>query len=589
LRYDIIVDVYDKVEATTKRLEMTDLLVNLLKETPREVIDKVVYLTQGKLYPDYIGVELGVAEKLALKAIATVTGQPEEQVENHYKKTGDLGETAEKLLARKTQLALFQKPLTVEAVYDAFDKIAHASGPGSIDVKIKLLCSLLNDATPKEAKYILRMALGKLRLGVADMTILDSLAIAYAGGKEAREDLERAYNLSSDLGYVARTVAHEGIQGIRRFKVTVGKPIRPMLAERLSSAAEILEKLGGRGSVEYKYDGLRLQAHISTNQITLFSRRLENVTSQFPDAAQLIRGSVKVKDAIIEGECVALDPDTGDMQPFQMISQRRGRKYEIEKMAEEIPVGVFLFDLLYVKGKDYTLRPYLERRKELSKIATESERVKIAQQLITDKPDELDRYMDQAVSEGCEGLMVKSVGPDSVYKAGARGWTWIKYKREYKSEMTDTVDLVVVGAFYGRGRRAGTYGALLLAAYDEDRDVFRTVCKCGSGFTDKDLAELPKMLKPYEIKHKHARIDSKLNADVWFSPSLVLEVIGAEITLSPIHTTCLNAIRQGSGLAIRFPRFTGNYRSDKAPEDGTTTKEIMEMYESQLKKISKET
>jgi len=227
----------------------------------------------------------------------------------------------------------------------------------------------------------------------------------------------------------------------------------------------------------------------------------------------------------------------------------------------------------------------LERRRELSRIVVESEKLRIAQHLIADNPDELDRYMDQAISEGCEGLMVKSVGPDSIYKAGARGWTWIKYKREYKSEMTDTVDLAVVGAFYGRGRRAGTYGALLLAAYDEDGDIFRTVCKCGSGFTDKDLAELPKTLKPYEIKHKHARVDSKLAADIWFSPSLVLEVKGAEITLSPIHTTCLNAIRQGSGLAIRFPRFTGNYRADKAPEDGTTTKEIMEMYQSQLKRV----
>jgi len=589
LRYNLIVDAYEKIEATTKRLEMTDLLVNLLKKTSKEVLDKVVYLTQGKLYPDYIGIELGVAEKLALKAMAIITGQPEEQVERNYKITGDLGKTAEKLLARRAQMSLLKKPLTVEAVYDAFDKMAHASGPGSIDVKIKLLCSLLNDATPKEAKYTLRMALGKLRLGVADMTILDSLAIAYAGGKEAREDLERAYNLSSDLGYVARTVAYEGIEGVRGFRIAVGKPIRPMLAERLSSAAEILEKLGGRGSAEYKYDGLRLQAHISANKISLFSRRLENVTSQFPDAAQLIGKSTKLKDAIIEGECVALDPDTGDMQPFQMISQRRGRKYEIEKMTEEIPIGVFLFDLLYAKGKDYTLRPYPERRRELSRIVAENERVKIAQQLITDNPEELDRYMDQAISEGCEGLMVKSVGPDSVYKAGARGWMWIKYKREYKSEMTDTVDLAVVGAFYGRGRRAGSYGALLLAAYDEDGDIFRTVCKCGSGFTDKDLAELPKMLKPYEIKHKHARVDSKLTADVWFSPSLVLEVIGAEITLSPIHTTCLNAVRQGSGLAIRFPRFTGNYRADKAPEDGTTAKEVMEMYQSQLKKISKET
>ena len=588
MKYSLITDVYEEIEATTKRLEMTDFLVDLLKETPKEVVDKVVYLTQGKLYPDYVGIELGVADKLAVKAIATSTGRQEREVEEDFAKSGDLGETAANLLTKKTQATLFRQPLTVEAVYDAFDRIAHATGPGSIDLKVKYLCSLLNDSSPREAKYILRMGLGKLRLGVADMTLLDALSVAYGGGKEAREALERAYNLSSDLGLVAKTVAHQGLEGIKRFKITVGRPIRPMLAERLSSAEEIFEKAGEKVAAEYKYDGLRLQAHISRKEVLLFSRRLENITDQFPDACKYIKDSVKAKEAIVESECIAVDPDTGEMLPFQMISQRRGRKYEIEKMAGEIPVAVFFFDVLYADGVDYTLYTYLDRRRELERIISKTERAQISAQLITGDAEQLDRYMNQAISEGCEGLMIKSIGPDSIYKAGARGWAWIKYKREYKSEMTDAVDLVVVGAFHGRGKRAGTYGALLLAAYDEDADVFHTVCKCGSGFTDEDLAKLLEMLKPYKISHRHARVDSKLTPDVWFTLGVVLEVIGAEITLSPVHSCCANAVRLGSGFAIRFPRFTGNYRLDKAPEDATTAKEILEMYQSQLKKITKE-
>jgi DNA ligase-1 len=585
LKYSLIADIYEKIEATTKRLEMTDYLVELIRNTSKEDIDKVIYLTQGKVYPDYMGIELGIAEKLAIKSIAIATGKAEKAVEEDYKKTGDLGETAANMLARKAQLTLFKEPLTVGMVYDALVKISRETGPGSIDAKVRLLCSLLNNATPKEAKYLLRTALGKLRLGVADMTILDALSIVYGGGKETREHLERAYNLSSDLGHVAKTVAYHGLEGIKKFKVTIGRPIRPMLAERLSNAKEILEKLGGKGAAEYKYDGLRVQAHVSPDRIYLFSRRLENITDQFPDVSNYLRESIKAKEAVVEGECVAVDANTGDMLPFQMISQRRGRKYEIEKMAEEIPVVVFLFDLLYADGEDYTLHPYPERREALKKITEESEHVKISEQLVTDDPAELDRYMDKAISEGCEGLMLKSIGPDSTYQAGARGWIWIKYKREYKSEMTDTVDLVVVGAFHGKGKRAGTYGALLLASYDEENDIFRTVCKCGSGFTDEDLAKIPKMLEPYKIPHRHARVDSKLTPDVWFTPSIVLEIIGAEITLSPVHTCCMNAIRPGSGLAIRFPRFTGNYRLDKAPEDANTAREIMEMYRSQLKQI----
>jgi len=586
LLYSRIVETYQKIDATTKRLEITKLLVDLLKETPSEIIDKVVYLTQGKLYPDYLGIEIGIAEKLAIKALAMVTGVKESRIADEYRRRGDLGDAAEALLEGKTQVGLRIERLTVEEVYTVLDRIAKSSGPGSVDSKIRQLTSLISKSSPIEAKYATRTALGRLRLGVADMTLLDALAHALADGKESKPLLEQAYNRSSDLGYVAKALATGGISAIKSFRVTVGRPIRPMLAERLSDPNEILEKMNGRAAAEYKYDGLRIQAHLTERKVTLFSRRLENITDQFPDLHTLLKQGIVDDGLILEGEAVPVDSSTGELLPFQLVSQRRGRKYELEKTIQEIPVALFAFDLLYHNGVDYTQLEYPRRREALSKLIRRNESLDLSHQIIVSKPEQLDDFMQQAVADGCEGLMIKSIGPDSIYKAGARGWGWIKYKREYKSEMQDTVDLAVVGAFAGRGRRGGTYGALLLAAYDEKDDVFRTACKCGSGFKDEDLAKLPEMLEKYKINHRHPRVDSKIVADTWFVPGLVLEVIGAEITLSPIHTCGMNSIRPGSGLAIRFPRFTGKYRTEKSPEDATTTKEIVEMYRSQLKKLS---
>ncbi|MFQ6074246.1 MAG: ATP-dependent DNA ligase, partial [Candidatus Bathyarchaeia archaeon] len=491
MRYSLLADAYEKIEATTKRLEMTDYLVDLLKKTPSEIIDKVVYLTQGKLYPDFSGIEIGVAEKLAIRAVARATGRTEKEIQEELGKTGDLGETTLKFLKSKLQAQLFHEPLTVETVFDTLDKMAKSAGAGSMEQKISYLAGLLANATPKEAKYIVRTVTGALRLGIADMTVLDALAIAYGGGKEAREALERAYNISSDLGRVAKTVVEKGLEGVKRFQVSIGEPVRPMLAERLGSPDEILEKLGGKCIAEFKYDGERIQAHKKGNKVILFSRRLENITEQYPDAVELFRKHTEARDAIVEAEVVAIDPDTGEMRPFQELMHRR-RKYGIQKAIEEYPVSLFMFDALYVDGKDLTLKPYPVRHKALEEIIQPSERVRVAEYLIVDNPEELERFFEKAVESGCEGLMCKSLNPDAVYQAGARGWLWIKYKRDYKSEMTDTVDLVVVGAFHGRGKRGGTYGALLLAAYDPDEDVFKTVTKCGTGFTDEDLAKLPK-------------------------------------------------------------------------------------------------
>jgi DNA ligase-1 len=584
LEYSLVADAYEKIEATTKRLEMTDYLVELLRNTPKFVIDKVVYLTQGKLYPDFVGIEIGIAEKLAVRVVAKATGRSEDKIEADLKQTGDLGETTQRFLENKQQVTFFPQPLTVERVYDTLDKIAKATGSGSVDQKINLLAGLLADAGPKEAKYVIRTVTGKLRVGIADMTVLDALAIAYGGGKDLRPLFERAYNVSSDLGRVAKTVVEAGPEGLKDFEVSLGEPIRPMLAERLGSPKEILEKLGGKCIAEYKYDGERIQAHKDGDEITLFSRRLENITSQYPDAVEIVKESVVSHKTIIEAECVAVDTATGEMKPFQELMHRR-RKHGIQEAAKENPVSLFMFDVLYVEGKDLTLERYLIRHKILQSLIKKHDRANVAKYMVTDDPDELERFFEEAIENGCEGLICKSVSGDSVYQAGARGWLWIKYKRDYKSEMRDTVDLVIVGAFHGRGKRAGTYGALLLATYNPKKEAFETVCKCGSGFTDEDLKKIPKMMESHQITHRSPRVESKLEADVWFEPKIVLEIIGAEITLSPVHTCAANAIRKGSGLAIRFPRFTGNFRLDKSAEDATSVDEVVEMYRSQLKTI----
>ncbi|MEM2016752.1 MAG: ATP-dependent DNA ligase, partial [Nitrososphaerota archaeon] len=554
------------------------------KKSPPEIIDKIVYLTVGEIYPPFTGIELGVADKLALRAVKLASGQHEKFVKEEYSRLGDIGLVAEKLLQKRSQITLHMHELTVQEVYQSLEKIARAVGEGAMEMKVQILVGLLASATPKEAKYILRIVTGKLRLGVADMTILDALAILYGGGKEARESFERAYNLTSDIGYVAKIAVSEGLEGIKNIKITIGRPVRPMLAERLSSATEILDKVGGKCIVEYKYDGERMQIHKKCGDVIIFSRRQENITSQYPDVVKLVQESVLADEAILECEAVAIEKETGEMLPFQELMHRK-RKHEIHKAIEEYPVSLYFFDVLYVDGRDLTIEPLEQRRKILEKIVKIGERINLSKAVYTDSSEGLERFFHEAVEVGCEGVVVKALGKEAIYRAGARGWLWIKYKRDYKSEMIDTVDLVVVGAFHGRGRRSGKYGALLMAAYDPEKDVFPSVCKVGSGFTDEDLEKLPSILEQCKIHHRHARVETGMEADVWFEPRLVLEIIGAEITLSPIHRAGWNVIKENTGLAIRFPRFTGKYRLDKSPEDATTVNELIEMYNSQLKKI----
>ncbi|MFO7618168.1 MAG: ATP-dependent DNA ligase [Thermoplasmata archaeon] len=580
--YLTLAESYEKIEGTSKRLEMADLLVGLFRQVPASEIEKVVLLTQGKLAPDFAGIELGIAEKLALKAIYEATRVSESEITKAWLKDGDLGDVAFMAVSRKKQTALFTESLSVGMVFDSLLKISSATGSGSQDLKLKLLAKLMHDSSPVEAKYIARTLSGKLRLGIADMTIVDTLAITYAT-KEDRDAVELAYNTCSDLARVAKILSSKGLAGLEEIKLDVGIPLRAMLAERLPGIPEIIEKLGGKCAFEYKYDGLRIQAHLKKDKVQLFTRQLENVTSQFPDLVGMLAKSFKGKSGVLEGECVPVDLNTGEMLPFQTVSRRRGRKYELTSAVEDFPVMLYLFDCLYLDGADLTQTSYTNRRKKLERCVKETERIKLAEVLITGDPEEAEEYFAKVIGKGGEGIMAKSLADDSFYRAGSRGWNWIKFKRDYKSEMNDTVDLVVVGGFSGKGRRAGAYGALLMATYNSESGRFETVTKLGSGFDDEMLAALPELLDSHKVEKPHRLVDSKMQADYWFEPHLVLEVKGAEITLSPIHTCAWEQVRKNSGLAIRFPRYTGKVRQDKPAEEATTTDEMLAMYEMQAR------
>ena len=492
------------------------------------------------------------------------------------REAGDLGQAAEQLLAATA--AGRDPSLQVAGVVDTLHEIARAEGSGSQGRKLSLLAGLLALSTPLEARYLLRLVTGNLRLGIGTPTILDALAQVYAGGRKNRAILERAYNICCDLGLVAATLASDGLAGVEGLNVRPGYPVRVMLAQRMSDADEILARLGGRCMAEYKYDGMRVQAHRTADgRIELLTRRQERVSSQFPDVVELLRAGLGPREAILEGEVVAYDAAAGELRPFQEVMFRR-RKHGIAEAARDVPVGLFCFELLYADGQDLTNLPYLERRARLAEAVTLSDRLRLttAQEVAT--PRALDAMFDQAVADGSEGLVCKSTGSGAIYQAGARGWLWIKLKRDYRTELADTVDLVVVGAYTGRGRRRGTYGAVLLAAYDPDAEVYQTVGRCGTGFSDAELSALPTRLAPLRRTQRPARVESRVPADVWFDPSLVLEVLVAELTLSPNHTAGWGQLKDQAGLSMRFPRFTGRWRDDKEPQDATTTQQLIDLY-----------
>jgi DNA ligase 1 len=584
VRFADLVAWYDRIEATTKRLEMRSILVEMLRATPPSDLPIVLYLSQGMLRPEYEGVELGVADSLARKAVVLALGASAVEVTTSVRATGDLGTTAATLLAQRPHLDA-PDPLEVQEVYAAFTSIARASGEGSQEVKVRMLVDLLQRATPSEGKYILRFVLGTLRLGVREMSLLDALATAFAdGSKEARTRIEAAYNLSSDLGHVAATLAGGSLDALSSIGLEVGRPVRPMLAERALNLGEILERMPEGAAIEYKYDGLRVQAHIPADgAVRLFSRRLENIGAQFPELVAELPRAIRRKPAIVEGECVPVDPATDEILPFQEVSRRRGRKHDLDRIQDEIPVCLFLFDVLMAGGSAVMERPLLERRKELQSTVKPTERVRLAEQKVVHDVAGAQTWFDAAIAEGCEGIMAKSIAPGSSYRAGARGFWWIKYKRDYTHTLGDTIDGVVVGAFYGRGRRAGGYGALLLATYDPEQDRYESFCKVGGGFDDATVASLPAKLRGKEVDAPPKDVVTELTPDKWVEPYFVLEVRGAELTLSPIHRAGVGKIRPDAGLALRFPRSTGRWRDDKGPTEATTSDELVNLYRAQVK------
>ena len=569
-------EAYRDLEAATGRLALIERLAELVRQTPGRLLTVVCYLCQGLIAPEFAGVDLGLAEKLAIRAVATATGIDPGEVAGRVREIGDLGLAGEQLLTAGADGRA--ATLTVVTVVNTLRQIANAEGTGSQGRKLELLGGLLGQATPLEARYLLRLVTGNLRLGIGTPTILDALAQVYATGRKDRPVLERAYNICCDLGLVAEALVNGGLAAVGQIRVSPGHPVRVMLAQRLADATEILAKLGGECAAEYKYDGMRIQAHKTADgRIELWTRRTEEVSEQFPDVVEVLAASLRPAEAIIEGEVVAFDAATDELHPFAEVMFRR-RKYGIAEAVRDVPVAMFCFELLYADGQDLTQLPYPQRRAALAQAITTGPGLRLTTATEVSDPAALDAAFEQAITDGCEGLMCKSVGAASVYQAGNRGWLWIKLKRDYRTELSDTVDLAIVGAFAGRGRRAGTYGAVLLAAYDADADVFRTVSKCGTGFSDADLAGLPARLAPYASAAKPARVDARQLPDFWFEPGLVIEVLSAELTLSPHYSAGWGVIKEDAGLAMRFPRFTGRWRDDKGPEDATTTAELVDLY-----------
>ena len=580
MKFSVLSDSLEKMELTTKRLELTAILVELLKKTPIETISKVIYLMQGKIRPNFEGVELGIAEKLVIRAISKSSGITIKKIEDAYNDDGDLGKSGSNILKQKTQTTFSAETITLERVYDTLLKISKLEGKGSQDMKMKYISSLLNDATPIESKFVLKILLGTLRLGIAENTVMDALAIAFTDKKENRELVENAYNVSSDLGKVSEVLATDGINGILKFNTSLFSPIRPMLADRVKSEQEAIKKIESKLAAEYKLDGERAQIHKKNEKIIIFSRSLENITKYYPDVVEKISKSINATEGIFEAEIVAVNENSGNFLPFQELMHRR-RKYKLEKAVSDYPITVNFFDLLFYNGIDFLEKPYDERRKTLENIIKENNFAKLVPMSIVKNDGDISEMLENSINSGCEGLMLKVL--NAPYRAGARGNNWLKLKREYQNELGDSLDLVVVGAFFGRGRRTGKYGTLLLSSYEPESDTFPTICKVGTGFTDENLDQLYQILSNKVILKKNPRVESSMEADIWFEPELVLEIVASEITLSPIHKTCLDMIRKDTGFALRFPKFTGKIRNEKAAEDSSVSEEVLALYKSQKK------
>ena len=498
-----VAECFAAIEAEPSRLAMSHAAAGLLKRCGAGEARQLIYIMEGNVAPAHEGLDVGIGEKFAMRAIAQTSGHKESAVLAQYKKSGDLGSAAETLLAKKAQLSLASTPNTLAKAYASFVKIARLSGAGSQEAKISLLSELLNGATPLEAKYLVRFCLGKLRLGIGDPSIIDALSMMRHGDKTDSEALLRAFNLCSDLGEVAEQyISGKDLSG---FAAEPFKPIRPALAERLPNAEEIIAKLG-KCAVEAKYDGLRMQVHMKGGEVEIYSRKLEKMTHMFPEIVAAAQ-SLRAKSAIFEGEALAYSESEKKYLTFQQTIQRK-RKHGVEKMTEDFPLRLFAFDLMLLDGKDLTLEPYSKRRKSLERLVKASKTIVPSEQIITDDPVKLDKYFKSLVGAGLEGIIAKDL--EQPYVAGARKFAWIKLKKSY-GELADTVDVVIVGYYLGKGQRQEfEFGGLLAAVRNEDTGELETVAKIGSGFSEDEMQSFDKMLDEIKVKEKPANLKSKL-------------------------------------------------------------------------------
>lgn len=544
----------------------------MLKRAPRADLPRVAYLLQGQLRPPFEGVEVGAGERLLARAIAQAGGVPDATVAATYRRTGDLGSTAQALIRTQPR-----RRLAVKEAYDALLAVARSAGVGAVERKVGLLARLLRHADPAEARYLVRIAQGRLRLGVGDSTVIEATAAAAFGDRRRKAMVEHAYNVRSDLGEVVRLAFARGSRGLERIAPRVGVPVRPALAQRLRSARAIVERLG-TVQAEPKYDGLRVQVHRKGDRVWIFTRRLENVTAMFPELEAAARRQLRAREAILEGEAIAYDPRTGRFLPFQVTITRK-RRHGVSEAARRYPLKLFAFDLLALGGRDCLALPLRERRRRLvAALRTAPDApVQVAEALVTNEVPELEAWYRTMLRRGLEGIVAKR--PDAPYRAGARGFDWIKLKRVDRSRLSDTVDLALVGYLRGRGKRAALgIGSLLAAVYDPEGDRFRTVAKIGSGPSDAEWRSLRAALDRRATPGPPRRVDSRIVADVWSEPRMVVEVLADEITRSPRHTC--GATGGGTGYALRFPRMLG-VRRDRAPEDATTEREILELFRLQ--------
>jgi len=585
MKFNRLAQLFSKLEGTTKRLEMIDILSNFFNEIKEkkdfEDLDKVIYLLQGQLAPNIKQFpKMGLAEKMIIEALSIHSGVDAKRIKDVLVKKGDIGAAAELILAKKKkQKSLFDYSeenqssgnlLSISELYSELKKIALTEGTGSHDIKLGILRGLIRKCSPLETKYLLRIITSTLRVGVQSPTIIEGLALAFTNLKENKDFIERAYTLHPDLGEISKILTEKGLEEVKKINIEYGTPILSMLASR-EIYTEFISRLGVPFVAEHKLDGERLQIHKTGMNVILFSRRLLDISEQYPDVCQVIRENIKTENVIIEGEVVAMDPFYEKMLPFQVLSQRR-RKYNIENIAKEVPVCLFIFDLLKFGDESYVDKPLPERRKKLEEIVEERDELRLVESILINSTDELLEFFNKAREEGTEGIMAKSIKEDSIYQAGNRGYKWLKLKSLEGGKLKDTIDLVLIGAFYGKGRRTGVYGTYIGAVYNPENDNFIAFTRFFSGITDELSKFLTRDMEEYKVEKKPKNVICEDKPDVWLKPEVVMEITGDEITISDKFATL--------GYSMRFPVFE-RMRPEKGPKDITTVNEIKELYETQ--------